>query len=392
MPRGITRATAHIAAGTAIVAVCYGMARFGVGLAAPQIVAEGVLNAAQVAFASAGAFVTYVAACAVSSVLLGRDRWRASLVLCLITVSAGCAALALATTAPVFLTGAAVAGVAAGFASGPIAYRITRDIPGALEPRAQAVANSGTGVGVACATALTMLPGGWRTMFATAALLTVLSVAGFFALTRSSTTPGANSSDATAAAAESPGRVTALLLPVALTILMGFGSSVFWTFGRSAAASAASLDDRASLLVWGSIGAAGIVGGLSGDLAGRLGTRTAWSVSSLLMGASIIALPLATGLPLAATCGVVFGAVYVIACGLTIELARVAWPQAMGTATSILFATIAVGQAAGGAVAGMMLATLGLPALFAGGGGLTALGTGLAWLLPRRQSHEQNRA
>lgn len=377
----MTRGTALVGAGMGIVAVCYGMARFGVGLAAPRIVDEGIVSASQLAFASTGAFVTYVAACALSGVLLGQGRWRASLLMCLLTGSGGCLVLASATTAWVFLTGAAVAGAAAGFASGAIAYRITRDTPAHIEPRAQAVANAGTGAGVALATALIMLPGGWRTLFTAAAVLAILSVLGFLALTRETTRP-----DTPTQGSETPGRVAALALPVALTMLMGFGSSVFWTFGRSTAEDAASLDEGASLLFWGAIGAAGVVGALSGDLSARFGTRTSWSVSSLLLGASIAGLPFATGLPMAAACGCVFGAVYVIACGLTIEVARQAWPHAMGTGTAILFATIAVGQAAGGGVSGLLLDVIGITGLFTLGGALTALGAGLVWLLPARTS------
>lgn len=375
----MSRYTALVGTGMGIVAVSYGMARFGVGLAAPRIVDEGIVDAPRLAFASTGAFVTYVAACALSSALLGKGRWRASLLLCLVTGSTGCLLLAAATTASAFLIGAAVAGSAAGFASGAIAYRVTRDIPTALEPRAQATANAGTGVGVALATALIVLPGGWRTLFAAAAVLAVLSILGFLALTRPAVRPRTATQSR-----ENPGPPQALALPVVLTMLLGFGSSVFWTFGRSAAEDAASLDDGASLLVWGAIGAAGVAGALSGDLSRRLGTRKAWSATSLLLGTSIVALPFATGLVSAAACGGVFGAVYVVACGLTIELAREAWPDAMGTGTAILFATIAVGQAAGGASAGLLLGAIGLQGLFVIGGTLTALGAGLVRLLPVR--------
>lgn len=375
----VTLRGARVAAGMGIVAVSYGMARFGVGLAAPRIVEEGVVSAPQIALASTGAFVTYVAACALSSVLLGKDQWRMSLALCLLTAGVGCVVVASATAAWVFLTGVAIAGAAAGFTSGAIAYRITRDTPSDLEPRAQAIANAGTGVGVAAATALIMLPGGWRTMFAAAALLIVAAIGAFFALTRRVTSRGSPTD-----VVESPASRAALGIPVALTVLMGFGSSVFWTFGRSVAEAAASLDEGASLLFWGAIGAAGVVGALSGDLAGRLGVRTAWSVSSLLLGMSIVGLPFATGLPLAAACGGAFGAVYVVACGLTIELAREAWPKAVGTSTAVLFATIAVGQAAGGAVSWALLDVIGMQGLFAVGAAFTTLGTALVWALPSR--------
>ncbi|MDO5627937.1 MAG: YbfB/YjiJ family MFS transporter [Mobilicoccus sp.] len=217
-------------------------------------------------------------------------------------------------------------------------------------------------------------------MFAAAAVIAAVSVAGFLIVSSTGArplTPSANP--------EHPGRRADLALPVVLTMLMGFGSSVFWTFGRSVAEDAASLDERSSLLFWGAIGAAGVVGALSGDLCGRLGIRSAWSAGSLLLGASIVALPLTVGLGSAAVSGGIFGAVYVIACGLTIELAREAWPQAMGTSTAILFATIAVGQATGGAVAGLLLGSIDMTSLFTMGGALTAIGASLVWFLPCRR-------
>lgn len=73
-------------------------------------------------------------------------------------------------------------------------------------------------------------------------------------------------------------------------------------------------------------------------------------------------------------------------CGLTIELGREAWADAVGSATSILFATIAVGQTLGSLLIGVFVAGMGLPVLFIARGVLVLVGAVLVWRKSKKES------
>lgn len=125
-------------------------------------------------------------------------------------------------------------------------------------------------------------------------------------------------------------------------------------------------------------------GSFSGDAVAKFGTKISWSACSVILGASVLLLPFSTSAVWACVSGVLFGALYTVLCGLTIELGRESWPEAVGGATSILFATIAVGQALGSLIIGFSVALLGLPTLFIAGGVLVLVGAGVVWLKKSR--------
>lgn len=368
----------QVAAGAGIVAVAYGMARFGLGLATPRIIEDHVATEAQIGIASSLSFTTYVIACFISGGLLNKNRWKASVLLVLTTAVVGCLLVATAANATAFLTGIGISGAAAGFTSGAIAYRLVRDLPKSVEPRSQAIANAGTGIGVAIATVLLLVTTSWRSVFLAAAILAVVLCLGFIRTSGSVTAPTYRD--------EMPGSPKRLVIAVILTVLMGGGSSVYWTYGRALVEEHSKLSEQQSLLFWGAIGVAGIAGSFSGDAATKLGTKVSWAMCSALLGTSIVLLPGLSGMALIVASGAVFGAFYTILCGLTIELARESWPTAVGAATSILFATIAVGQAVGSLLNGLMATVAGFPALFVIGGVSSAAGCVLVWVVPSRQA------
>ncbi len=230
-------------------------------------------------------------------------------------------------------------------------------------------------MGVALATGLLLATSSWRFVYATASVLAVIFCLLFiFQRTKTGqvTPAAADNSDVT-------GSWRYLVVPIILTLLMGAGSSAYWTFGRSLAESTVGLSEFQSLLFWGAIGVAGIAGSFSGDAATKLGTKLSWTLGSVILGLSILCLPVSGNFLIAIVSGALFGAFYTIMCGLTIELGRESWPQAVGSFTSILFATIAVGQTAGSMLNGLAIAHLNMGTLFVAGGILTLAGGVLVW-------------
>lgn len=368
-----------VVAGASVVAVSYGMARFALGLSTPRIIEDQVATSAEIGLASSLSFLTYVLACFVSSRLLNSGRWKTSVLLVLLTATVGTLMVAISSSAPLFMSGIGVAGAAAGFSSGAIAYRLAQEISPAQEARAQSIANAGTGIGVAISTGLLLAVSSWRLVFVVAAVLACVVCLWFLRLKTSSPAMAAGGSSD-----EARGEWRALLFPILLTILMGAGSSVYWTYGRALAEEQGGLSDFQSLLFWGAIGVAGIGGALAGDVASRMGLKLSWTLCTVILGLSILCLPLCSNVVFAVLSGALFGAFYTVVTGLTIELGRQSWPRAVGAATGILFATIAVGQTAGSMLNGLALTNLSMELLFALGGAATLVAGALIWGMKKK--------
>ena len=329
--------------GMLVIASTYGMARFGVGLYAPRLVAERPALDGVVGLAAAAQFVSY----AVAAGLAARwgDAWpRRTLALAGAAATAGCAGVALATTPAVFVAAVFVGGTGAGFASPALVRLVDDTVAARSASTAQSVVNSGTAVGVAAAgglaLAVTATGPAWTVMAVTCAV----AAGGLLLLARApSGTP------APATARERPRGLT---VPVAAAFVTGAGSALVWTFGPLVATTAGAVaDDRVGLL-WIALGLGGLLGPVTGAAVARGGVRVAWAGFAGLVVLADLVLLAALALQdawsaFAATA--LFGAGYMCLSGVLILWARTLAPAAAGAGTSVLFVALALGQALGSA-------------------------------------------
>ena len=161
--------------------------------------------------------------------------------------------------------------------------------------------------------------------------------------------------------------------PLAAAVVAGAGSASVWTFGRDLM-TAAGLPSAVTGLLWCLLGAAGLVGGLSGRLVERVGVRTAWPVSVALCAASVLLLASSPGsVPSAAVSLTCFGTAFVGLSGVLIAWGAEAAPHAAGQAAAVVFIGLTAGQALGAVVLGALAGTTGAPATFVVAAGLLAL-------------------
>ncbi|MDF0528653.1 MFS transporter [Tsukamurella sp. 8F] len=372
---------AYLIAATGLVAGTYGMCRFGFGLTLPRIGETLGISSSFAGSAAAAAFATYSVSALATGALVQRGRLTAAALLAAATAVVGCLLVAFSSGSTVLLFGIAVAGAAAGFVSPTIAAGMRKIAPPPVEPRWQAIANAGTGFGVLLAGILAAWVS-WRASWVTYGILTGICAIAVIILRRA-----IGARDETNAASahhsttdrEQRGKATALAAPVTLAILMGAGSAVFWTFGRTQAEHSAHLPPTASLVFWCAVGGAGILGALSGDSVTKIGFRRTWSLASSLLALSIAATTVTTQLIGYLAIGLVFGATYVILCGAQITAAAIAWPNAVGAGTAITFTAIAIGQISGSLVLGKIIDTLGTTTAFLTGAGLCAASAALIY-------------
>ena len=356
-----------VPAGVAVIGATYGLARYGYGLTLPEFRAAFGLSTAAAGGIASGSLVAYCVAAALAAHLVARGRARPALWL-----AGGCAALGSAVVATAWswqalTVGVLVAGSGAGFATPALVEAVAATVPPQAEPRSQAVVNSGTGAGVVLGGLVVLAaPAAWRWAWAGFAVVALLST---WWADRSAAWPVDHRTRAPARASRT---VPVLRRPLVAAVVAGAGSASVWTFGRDLLTQA-GVPAGVTGLLWCLLGAAGLIGGLSGHLVGRVGVRGAWPIGAGVAAAAVVLLASSPSVPTAALSLACFGAAFVGLSGVLIAWAVEVVPHAAGQAAAVVFIGLTAGQALGAAVLGAVAGTTGVPATFVVAAGLLAL-------------------
>ena len=364
-----TRWWSVTATGAGVIALCYGFARYAYGLFVPRFsetfglttVAIGVLGGLSTAGYGLGLLV---------SPRTSARSPRGTVLLAGAAATAGLALMALAPNVAVFGAGIVVAGGSAGLVSPGVAQLIGETIGARVRARSQTWANTGTGLGLAASAFTPLLAFGWRAIWAAFAVLGAAMT-----LTAWRTLPRTERAEVATGSARG---VTPLMVN---SVLIGVTSAPYWTFSSSRLTEA-GLSQQAVTWCWFTIGIAGLLGGLAGRAAERIGLRATnlatWTLAAA--GLALLALP-DPGLPGALVSSALFGITYMALTGLCILWAARVFPTRPARGVMWSFVGLGVGQTAASPVAGAAAFAVGLGAVF-GWTGLVAL---IAWsqLLPR---------
>ncbi|MBW0104706.1 YbfB/YjiJ family MFS transporter [Pseudonocardia sp. KRD291] len=364
-------ATAMI--GAAVIALCYGFARYAYGLFAPRFSAAFDLGPVAVGALSAVSTVGYVLGLLIAPAASARSA-RTTTLVAGTSAAVGLAVMALAPDVVYFAAGILVAGAGAGLVSPGVAQLIVETVRTQARARAQTWANTGTGAGLALTAFTPLLPVGWRPVWLGFAVLAVIVTA-----------VAARSLPRTSAATATTGPVKerpgpAVLVPLLLNaVLLGTVSAPYWTFSTSRVGEA-GLSPTIATWSWCAIGLGGLVSGTAGRAVERHGLRvtglavwTTWSA-----GIALLALP--TPGPVGAIVSAcVFGAGFMALTGLCILWAARLFPETPSRGVTWGFLALGIGQTAGSSLAGAAAGVVGL--------GLTFALTGLLGLVAWTQMH-----
>ncbi|WP_417309878.1 MFS transporter [Devosia sp.] len=337
------------ATGFALIAVCYGFARFAFGLFLPQIDDELGIGTAVSGIISGGSFAGYCVAIVASSILTERFGARAVAVGAALVAAIGTAGIALAPSPLILAIAVVVAGSSTGLASPPMAAAVAAAVSKGRQDLTNTVINAGVSAGVALSGPIALaIMGQWRLAFgAFAAVALVMAVAAAMSL------PAASGSGR-------PGGLPPLTGPVlrlvSASFLMGAASTALWSFGGQLVADQLDWGATGTGLLWTCIGAGGLVGALAGTLVGKFGLdHVHWAFLGL-MAASILAVGLGLGPIPTLVGGAVFGAAYVMLTGVYLIWGTHALPDRPATGLMVGFLTIAVGQTVGAPIFGVLMA------------------------------------
>lgn len=371
------------APGVALIALCYGIARFAYGLFVPAFRAEFTLSDTLLGVIGAGSYIGYCLAIIVAAAAVTRHGPRPVAAAAGIVATLGMALIAAASTPTMLALAVLLAGSSTGVASPPLAQALADWLPASAQTRAQSIVNAGPGLGIALSGPVALLAvGNWRVAWLSFALLgaavTVWIVA---AVPREGTRPPRDKTGphpAGALVSPAAGRLAAT------ATAFGLASACVWTFGRDHLTLAGDHTETTTILMWIILGIAGLTGAAGGDLITRHGLPAMWrsGLATLAASTAVIGVlpsqPIAAGIAMAA-----FGAAYMILTIVVFFSALRLQPTHPATTVGLGFLMITVGQALGAPMAGLLIEHVGATATFLA---FTLIGTVAMMTSPTRPS------
>lgn len=306
------RPVALASAGIGMVAVSFGMARYGFGLLAPDIRAEFGLTSGALGLLASASYLAYLGATATAGALSAHLGARAIVGAGGTCAIAGMVIAGLAQSPTVLFAGLLVAGASAGLVFPPfsdiVAHRYATR-PGA---RVLSAISAGTGWGVALAAPVALLAGAdWRLAWLLFAVIAAAATAWALAVL-----PGREEAGGPAAMVVLRPRwfVCPRSRPLLVSaLLVGLASSVYLTFSVDHLATGGGVSTTQSRIFLAVVGVAIVGGTVGGDAVRRLGARPTFIVALAAEAAALCLLGLApaqVGAALASA--VMFGAAYSI--------------------------------------------------------------------------------
>jgi predicted MFS family arabinose efflux permease len=376
-------AVSTVAPGAAMIAVSYGLARYGYGLLLPEMQSDLAIGPDTAGLISSGTYLSYLLANIGSVWVNGRFGARVAIGLAAGLATTGMMAIAVATSAPVLAAGVLVAGAAAGLALPPYADLVARHVPESTRDIAWSTISSGTGWGVAIAGPIAIVAGdSWRLAWGGFVLLAVAVGA--------------------TAAVLAPARArherirrpqlswTWFFCPksrplLISAVLIGTGSAVWWVFSVDALRSA-GLDPTPARIVYAVCGVAGVLGSFSGAAFARVGLRWGYLTSCALLAASLATVGLATGHLLAALLAAfLFGVFYNSAIASHLIWSSRVFADHPAAGLAAVNTALTIGTLTGPVIAGALISRAGHPTTLVAAAAVTLVALAFCPPSPRRQ-------
>ena len=293
--------------GAAMIAVTFGLARYGYGLLLPDMRAEVHMTASTAGLISSAAYLSYMAANIGVVAVLTRWGPRVAVGGAALLAAVGMGVIAGAHSVLLLAAGVVVAGAAAGMSFPPYADIVAGQVRPEKRDVVWSTISSGTGWGVALAGPIAIVAGAqWRVAWVVFVAIAV--VVGVLAVFHA---PAVEDRRARLPQLSITWFFCPKSRPLLLSaVLVGVGSSVWWAFSVDAMRQS-GIDSSSARLIYAVCGVAMLLASLSGSVFARFGLRPSYLVSTSLLAASLAAFGLATAHQATAMlAAVVFGAVY----------------------------------------------------------------------------------
>ncbi|SFB15470.1 Predicted arabinose efflux permease, MFS family [Lentibacillus halodurans] len=352
-----------IVVGLPMIAVTYGLSRFSYGLMLPYI--NETMNMAQSTSGviSSLSYIAYCIAIVLSMVFSNRVSSKSILVIAGLSSIMGLGIISISFNPAVLGLGIFLAGLSTGFSSPPYANIVELNVETRLQNQTNSWINSGTSVGTAFTGAVAILmTDSWReTYFIFMVIAIFVLIANYKVLPKNQPL---KEKVIVGFSREEWRRATPLILA---SLLLGISCSAYWTFSRDFMFQIENVPLYLGEWLWVIIGIAGLLGGTAGVFVNKYGLMPAYRISVLALSTSSLLLgTFADYIIVGWLSPALFGSSYIFMTGVLIVWGISVFKSNPSFGLGIPFLILALGQAIGSIVSGVIADISGYHDLFTG--------------------------
>ena len=340
-----------VAAAFSLTALSYGLARFSYGLLLPHISEALSLTATSAGWIGSGAFVAYCVGIVLAfgfDLQLGSRRMAA---LAGLAATGGLALMSIAWSTWSLGMAIALAGLSTGLTSPPLAMAVAQTIASPARPRANGAINAGTAAGIVVSGVAVMTVSlTWRELYALFAGIGLLITVWLWVAL-----PAGIDRHASARLSIEDLKRNGVAHLCGSAWLAGAATTAIWTFGATIMRDTMALSDTRIALAWIILGIAGSAGVLTGALTDRWGIARVHRAAIGAMCLSLAGFAAASLFPTAAFADMaLFGAAYIVTTGAFLLWGIRIFPDRPSFGLGLPFLTLALGQASGAPLFGVL--------------------------------------
>ncbi|WP_082232797.1 MFS transporter [Halobacillus massiliensis] len=352
-----------IMAGLPMIAVTYGLSRFSYGLMLPYINESIHMEQSTSGIISSLSYLAYCIAIVAVMVFSNKVKSKTILVTAGLSSVIGLGVIAISPNPAVLGLGIFIAGLSTGLSSPPYADIVSGHIERKLQNQTNSWINSGTSIGTAFTGIIAILmTDSWRETYLVFMIIAVLVL-----LTNYKVLPKHQKAEQEKAAGWSKKewrRSTQLILA---SLLLGVSSSAYWTFSRDFIIQVESAPEYLGEWFWVIIGTAGLLGGTAGTVINKAGIKRAYRLSVFILATSSLLLGISPDHPMTGFLSpMLFGSAYIFVTGVLIVWGISVFRTNPSLGLGVPFLILALGQALGSILSGLIAGVFGYYFLFAG--------------------------
>ncbi|WP_133173915.1 MFS transporter [Staphylococcus agnetis] len=340
--------------GLLMIALTYGIARFGFGLLIPSISKDLNISSTAVGLISSSSYLAYCIAIVLSSIYTSRIGSKKFLTLSGLAAVMGMLLITTSSNSFMLAIGVFLAGSSTGFASPSLGSIVNLNLREDEKNKSNTWINAGTGFGILISGPLSFLMGdNWRNIYVIFIIVGIVIFISNLIFIPKSQSHVENTKNYKIISIFKLG-----LKIIISSFILGFCSSIYWTFSK------AYIDqfntNNESILFWMIVGISGIIGGFSSSIEEKIGIRKTYLIVVIMISLAILLITVQpSNIILIDISAFIFGSSYILLTGIYILWGIKIFPKEHSIGIGLPFLVLAIGQLVGSSVSGLSIDLIG---------------------------------